>query len=74
MALKELVSEWGRELNLQGSVLKGSWRGKGNLDELLIYEVGSRVKTIWRFAWECLPSVKMNYSRGLRKSQMPIMY
>lgn len=44
MALKELVSKWERELNFQGSVLKGSWRGKRNLDKLLIYEVGSRVK------------------------------
>lgn len=44
MAVKELVTNWERELYLQGSVLKGSWQGKGSLDELLIYEVRSRVK------------------------------
>lgn len=44
MALEELTSEWGRELNLQSSVLKGPWRGKRNLDELLICEVRIRVK------------------------------
>lgn len=44
MALEELTSAWGRALKLQGSVLKGLWGGKGNLDELLIYEVRSQIK------------------------------
>lgn len=44
MALEELTSAWGRALKLQGSVLKGLWRGKGNLDELLIYDIRSQIK------------------------------
>lgn len=44
VALEELTSAWGRALKLQGSDLKGPWRGKGNLDELLIYEVRSQIK------------------------------
>ena len=42
--LGRVISKWGGELLRHGSVLKGPWRGKGNLDALLIYEVGSRVE------------------------------
>lgn len=37
MALEELTSK-GSKLILHRSVLKGHWRGKESLDELLIYE------------------------------------